>query len=120
MNNIETAIKGLEFLRTLEDNWNSYGATAPTDKVIDTAISFVKLLEGKITCPINTCPFQDGAIEVNWIEETCEIDVDFYTDSVEATVYFVGEGAGYEEHNWNENYNIEHILPMIDSMRERL
>ena len=66
--NTEEALKRLEELKPLEDNWDSYGGLKPSHTAIDKS---KKLLEGLFVCPIN-----DGNIGITLGDEEVTLVVD--------------------------------------------
>lgn len=59
----------LRRLATLEDDWDSYGGSPPTDEAIDAACSLLSLayaFHDERMRPYDVAPVPDGGVQVEW------------------------------------------------------
>jgi hypothetical protein len=94
-------INTLQSYKNLPDNWNGYGAKAPSSLVIRTAIEFVLLLHHKQRIPSLVIPTPDEGIVVELQEGGYRLEFIFNHDN---TSYVTGykENDLIFEHGLNE------------------
>ena len=47
LSNLEKCVERLEVLRNIDDNWDGYGASKPSNQTVDRAIIFLRLIYNK-------------------------------------------------------------------------
>ncbi|GEM_PF-417954 len=75
-------ISKLKGFKSLNENWDGYGAVPPSNDTIDNAIRFVKKADGNLLPFFFTAPGPNG-----------EVVIDFKQGNREASVYFIPEAT---------------------------
>lgn len=68
---------GLQKLKTLPSNWDSYGSPPIFDELIDDAECFLRGLEMQNIVPPFVAPLPDGGVHLEWHYSKRELEVEF-------------------------------------------
>jgi hypothetical protein len=83
---VATPIEQLQAMRDLVENWDGYGAAAPTPTVIDLAQEFAGLLETmsqKSTSNmfvLHVAPTRNGGVLIDWEDRTMQHEIEISPD----------------------------------------
>src|SRR5438445_13805029 len=82
---MSTPIEQLEAMRGLAENWDGYGAAAPSATVIELAQEFVGLLEVPKKSPLNVrvlhvSPTRTGGVLIEWEDPVRQHEVEINSD----------------------------------------
>jgi hypothetical protein len=81
-----TPIEQLEAMRKLVENWDGYGAAAPSATAIDLAQEFVGLAEAMLkkstsnTCTLHVSPTRNGGVLIEWEDRATQHEVEISQD----------------------------------------
>jgi hypothetical protein len=86
MHSMATPIEQLEAMRSLAENWDGYGAAAPSATVIDLAQEFVRLVETMLkkntSCSrvVYVSPTRNGGVLIEWEDQARQHEVEINPD----------------------------------------
>jgi len=98
-------LNAIQILRTLENDWNGYGATAPHPKALDTAEKFIKLLPFGRKFPNKIYPASERSVVMEWSGTKSSGDI-----SITFEPYFLGALKSFENGNVEDLGNFS-LLP---------
>lgn len=81
-----TPIEQLQAMRSMEDNWDGYGAAAPAATVTDLAQEFVGLVETMLkistsnSYALHVSPTRNGGILIEWEDRAMQHEVEISPD----------------------------------------
>ncbi len=81
-----TPIEQLQTMRSLAENWDRYGAAAPSATVIDLAQEFVSLVETMLkkttpnSCVLHVSPSRNGGVLIEWEDRAKQHEVEISPD----------------------------------------
>jgi hypothetical protein len=81
-----TPIEQLQAMRNLVENWDGYGAAAPSETAIDLAQEFVSLVETILkkstsnSCVLHVGPTRNGGVLIEWEDGARQHEVEISPD----------------------------------------
>lgn len=114
-----TAIRKLDELQNLPQDWDSYGADPISQNAIETAksiiISVMKSFSnaiGDVVQLTDVIPIADGGVQLEWVGPHAELEVEISPNSNISLLYISGSGdrRNYEE---SEDNSINAVYAMI-------
>jgi hypothetical protein len=81
-----TPIEQLQAMRSLVENWDGYGAAAPSSAALDLAQEFAGLIEAmlqkstSIPCVLHVSPTRNGGVLVEWEDRAVQHEVEISPD----------------------------------------
>ena len=91
---IDEEIKSLWGLRTLEENWNTYGAPAPNETAIENAAGALGHLSNLDVRPDRVAASTEGGVAISFFENGKYADMEFFNSGDIAAI--VSDAAGRE------------------------
>lgn len=81
-----TPIEQLQAMRSLEENWDGYGAAAPSATALDLAQELVSLVEMMLkkstssSCVLQVSPTRNGGVLIEWEDRAKQHEVEITLD----------------------------------------
>jgi len=78
------SIEAVKSFRTLEDNWNEYGAIKPSEAAILNSIRLIRNIENSARFKVDICyPLDNGGIQIDISAPPFYYELEVFDDSVE-------------------------------------
>ncbi|WP_262250031.1 hypothetical protein [Parapedobacter soli] len=78
------SIEAVKSFRTLEDDWNGYGATKPSEAAILNSIRLIRNIENSARFKVDICyPLDNGGIQIDISAPPFDYELEVFDDSFE-------------------------------------
>jgi hypothetical protein len=109
---MDRILNKIDGFKALKENWDSYGATPPSDEVIDKALSFVRNADTNLLPFYFAAPGPNGELVIELKRGNKEVTAYFNPDGVTEIVLSVNNKILFEG-SLEENY--KNILLFINT-----